>query len=207
MVLYNENGLTEFQQALVDEWLRNKGNGTHAYLSIKPNASEEVAASEASTTLRIPKVQAYVIKRQHDIRHKAELSQEWVYEQERILANQDLANILDPETLQCKSPFELPEEVRLAISSFDIQEVDTSDPADPLYDGPVIEKRWKYKFYNKDKALERIQKCLGMQIDKKEHSGPDGGPIEISDPEAEMKRRGLPVPEIGINDLEVDPLK
>jgi phage terminase small subunit len=44
------------------------------------------------------------------------------------------------------------------------------------------------KFKDQDKALENVAKHLGMFIDKKEITGPNGGPIEIESPEQRQKR-------------------
>lgn len=54
------------------------------------------------------------------------------------------------------------------------------------------------------KSLDMAFKIKGMNApEKHEHTGKDGGPIEHDfDPEKEMKNRGIPIPDIDIDDLE-----
>lgn len=60
--------LTPNQQAFVDEYIANKGNGTQAYLKAYPNVTKEsTAAQSASRLLRNVKVSNYLTDRTKEI--------------------------------------------------------------------------------------------------------------------------------------------
>lgn len=46
---------------------------------------------------------------------------------------------------------------------------------------PKVEYIHKIKVWDKNSALEKLAKHLGMFIERVEHSGPDGGPIQTED--------------------------
>lgn len=78
--------------------------------------------------------------------------------EEQMIATVDVGDLYDSEG----NPIpinELPETVRRAIASVEEQEIETKD-------GKKIIR--KYRFWNKGDSLNRLQKCHGMQTERKE---------------------------------------
>ncbi len=73
----DEYGLTSNQRAFADEYIRNKGNATQAYLFAYPNVKKETtASSNGSKLLRNTKVSKYVADRTKEILDKQKMGQD-----------------------------------------------------------------------------------------------------------------------------------
>lgn len=73
----DEYGLTSNQRAFADEYIRNKGNATQAYLFAYPNVKKETtASSNGSKLLRNTKVSKYIADRTKEILDKQKMGQD-----------------------------------------------------------------------------------------------------------------------------------
>lgn len=73
----DEYGLTSNQRAFADEYIRNKGNATQAYLFAYPHIkNENTAAVNASRLLRNAKVSKYIADRTKEILDKQKMGQD-----------------------------------------------------------------------------------------------------------------------------------
>ena len=73
----DEYGLTSSQRAFADEYIRNKGNATQAYLFAYPHIKKEnTAAVNASRLLRNAKVSKYIADRTKEILDKQKMGQD-----------------------------------------------------------------------------------------------------------------------------------
>lgn len=72
----NEYGLTCNQRAFADEYIKNKGNATQAYLFAYPNTKKETTAwTNGSRLLRNAKVSRYIADRTDELLEKAKMNQ------------------------------------------------------------------------------------------------------------------------------------
>jgi len=139
-----------------------QGNGTMCYMLVYPESSYQAASVSACQLLRNPKIRKYVGK----LKEKYEIDIERIIEEDKCLAFSDIGEIFD-EDGSLISPKQLPENVRRSISSVEVIEKKLGNDEDSL----VVERTYKYKFWDKVKAEERLGKFMKMYTDKVEHSG------------------------------------
>lgn len=135
------------------EWLKDQ-NGQRAYrAAYKTCKSNGAAAVGASRLLRDPKVKAFIelqeTKFAAKIARKHNITQENILKEESCLVYSDLRNLFENGTLI--KPDELPEEIAKAISSFKVR-----------INKKTNETIYEYRFWDKGRALERMEKYLGM---------------------------------------------
>lgn len=161
--------LTYNQRIFCDEYLIDR-NGTRAYRVAYPSVKKDkTAKAAASRLLTNVNVKAYIEARMAHIAEKNEITVSRVLEEESRLAFSDIRDIFNGETLM--SPSELPESVARAISGIERTERYTQD-----------EERivtYKYKFWDKGRALQRIERHLGM--DGQGDEGIEKGLRELGD--------------------------
>lgn len=149
------------QQRFVQEYLVDL-NATQA--AIRAGYSEKTARSIASELLTKPDIQAAVTDGKQKISQKTGLSVQWVLERLSSVAER---------CLQCE------------------QVLDRK--GDPVYvETPNGEEAVAFTFQAgaANRALELLGKHLGMFVEKVEHTGKDGGPIQTEDiSETERARR------------------
>ena len=141
----------EKYKLVVDEWFVNGFNGTKAYQSQYPDASDEVAAPRFIEILRISKVEEY---RQEKMQTASE-----ILGTSHIELLHELKNWLysDPTKfigLSAESVKALPVELRRLITEF--EHVKTKDK-----DGKEYEKI-KLKFVSKEKAMDIVTKHVAF---------------------------------------------
>ena len=134
-----------------------QGNGTRCYMEVYPESSYEAAQISACRLLRNPKIRKYVGKFQE----KHEIDVERIIEEDKCLAFSDIAEIFNEDGSTIK-PRDLPENVRRAISSVEVTEKRLGVDEDST----CIERTYKYKFWDKGKAEERLGKFLKMYKDQ-----------------------------------------
>lgn len=144
--------LTERQAAFVDQFMILK-NAEKA--AIAAGFSEPSYGRELRT---LPHVKEAIVQRVNSLSKKADITALRILEEEKHLALSDPGEIFDPEGTLI-APYELPESIRRAISAIDVIEKLGRDE-----DGEetLIERRFKYRFWDKGKALERLEKHKGM---------------------------------------------
>lgn len=161
--------LTPKQQRFVDEYLVDL-NATQA--AIRAGYSAKTARQVGAENLSKPAVAFAIQERQQKRAEKVEVTAERVLKELAVLAFLDPADMAaitaasGPEDIAA-----LPEHVRRAVAGW------SWDKA-----GNFV-----VKLNSKQPALEALGRHLGMFKDKVEHSGPDGGPIELSDTERAAK--------------------
>lgn len=136
---------------VVDEWFVNGFNGTKAYQSQYPDASDEVAAPRFVEILRISKVEEY---RQEKMKTASEILgtshiellnelKNWLYSDPTEFIN------LTPDDIK-----QLPVELRRLITEFEHTVTTTST-------GNTVEKI-KLKFVSKEKAMDIVTKHVAF---------------------------------------------
>ncbi|MDY6910750.1 MAG: terminase small subunit [Chloroflexota bacterium] len=100
-----------------------------------------------------------VQKRREKLAKKAAIDSERLIKEETRLAFADIAEIFDDSGCTVK-PRDIPEDIRRAIAGVDVVERTTPDG--------TTYTTYKYRFWDKGRALERLGKLAGLYIDKKE---------------------------------------
>ena len=167
--------LTPNQSIFVAEYLKDR-NGTRAYLAAyrKTCKSENAAAVEAHKLLRNPKIKSYLEKELEIIRRKLLITPENLLREESLICFRDIRRLFAGGVLL--APDELPDDIARIVESVQITTKRVKDG-----DDWVTENTYKYKLSDKGSALGRMERHLGMLIDKTEHSGPGGGPIPVKE--------------------------
>jgi phage terminase small subunit len=144
--------LTAQQQKFVNNLLEGMDAKT-AYIKAGYCARENAAEASASRLLRNAKVKTAIEEAQKRAAYKAEVVAERILREEMCLAYFDPVNLTDKNG-KLLPLHKLPEEARRAIIGF---EVITQSKGS---------FKFKYKFSDKGKSLERLSRHLGMFNDK-----------------------------------------
>jgi phage terminase small subunit len=154
----NEHGLTPQQERFAQEIGAGR-SGVEAYRTAYPKAKawkEQSVHVEASKMLAKPKVSQRVSKIQAAGAKMAELDAAEIAQEIKRVALSDIAGIMNTNGT-VKLPHELDPATRAAVASFKIDEFG----------------RIEYKFWDKNSALERGAKILGMfEKDNKQKADP-----------------------------------
>lgn len=171
--------LTKKQKLFCDEYLIDL-NATRAYkaagYSVK---SDNAAGVEGYKLLRNPKIGLYINQRMKSREERTEITQDKVLKELAKIGFSDIKDYLEYKTVQSViSTDEDGEPIidyRQIVDVIDSKEVDTS-----IIQEVSISKdgTFKFKLYDKQKALVDIGKHLGMFVDKIEHSGNVNNPME-----------------------------
>jgi phage terminase small subunit len=139
-----------------------------AYIAAGYKARGKSAEACATKLLGIAKVKAAIEKVQKRAADKAEISQQ------RILVEEGRLAFLNPQGLvnengKLMDLHELPEDVARAIVGLDVvRQIDGS-------------LKYKYRFTDKGKSLDRLERILGMFApEKHEIAGKDGNAIDLT---------------------------
>jgi len=152
----NKNDLTPEQQKFADEWLIDN-NGTRAYkVAYDSEMTDHVAGSAASRLLDDVKVRSYIEQEQAKIAAKYKITRERVLEEEAYIAFSDPLAFFD-DNGNVRPLNEVPEHVRRAVAHFE-NELTRYGKDD--YERETT--KLKYRLIDKGRALERIEKHLGM---------------------------------------------
>ncbi len=165
-------GLTRNQKIFCDEYLIDL-NATRAYKSAYKNVTkDETAAASSSRLLRNVKVKAYIDKKMAEREERTEITQDKVLKELAKIGFADIKDYLEYRTAKTVVEYDEDGEpvidYRQIIDVIDSNDVDTS-----IIQEVSIGKdgTFKFKLYDKHKALQDIGKHLGMFVDKLEHSG------------------------------------
>ena len=165
------NKLNRRQSDFVEEYLIDL-NATQA--AIRAGYSKKTAHVIGHQNLRKPKILERIQARREELRKSLEITPERVLREEARLAFVDVGDLFDDQG-RLLDVSEVPEDARRAIAGIEITERMIPMGKDIE---PEKEIKYKYKMADKGRALERVSKHLGLYIEKKEISGPGGGPIE-----------------------------
>lgn len=168
-------GLTPKQQRFVEEYLVDL-NAAAAYRRAGYTAKGNSAETNAARLLRNAQVQAELTRLRSAQQERTEVTADRVVRELACLGFSDIGQVLDltGETPRLRAPAEIPEAARRAIASVKVRRY-TEGRGDDALEVEVIE----FKFWDKNAALEKLGKRLAMWKDHVEHTGPDGGPIQI----------------------------
>jgi hypothetical protein len=128
-------------------------DGKTAYIEAGYRARGAAAEAAASRLLRNVKVKTVIEDTQKRAAYKAEVTAERILREEICLAYFDPAGLLD-EKGKLLPPHKLPEGVRRAIVGLEVIQP------------PKGDLKFKYRFTDKGKSLERLSRHLGMYNDK-----------------------------------------
>lgn len=180
--------LTKNQKLFADEYLIDL-NATRAYKAVYKNCKkDETARSNGSRMLTNANVEKYVEKRMKDREQRTEISQDKVLNE---LAKIGFANIGDYLTYRTGKGVighdedgEPIVDIRTLLELIDSKQVDTS----VIQEVSISENgTFKFKLYDKQKALEQIGRHLGMFKDKVELAGS----VQTNNPFSELTTEEL----------------
>jgi phage terminase small subunit len=165
-----EKQLTPKQAAFCAEYMIDL-NATKA--AIRAGYSEKTAASIGQENLRKPEIQREISELMAERAKRVEVSADTVLSELLKIATVDIG-LAFKEDGSLKEIHDMPVEIRRAISGVDVFEEFEGRGEDREQVG------WtkKVRFWDKTKALEMLGRHLRLFIDKVEHSGPGGGPIQ-----------------------------
>ncbi len=164
--------LTAKQERFVAEYLIDL-NATQA--AIRAGYSEKTAQQQGSRLLLNVVVQEAIAKGQNKTAEKLEITKDRIVEE---LAKIGFSNMLDYMRAGSDGdPYldfsDLTREQAAALS-----EVTVEDFKDGRGEDARDVRRIKFKLHDKKGALVDLGKMLGFMVEKHEHSGPDGAPIQ-----------------------------
>lgn len=165
------------QQCFVDEYLKDF-NGKQA--AIRAGYSPKTAEVQASRLLTVVKVREAVESRRTALTEKAGVTVERIIEEYARLAFLDPAEAFDKEG-KLIPVCDMPEDVRRAVGGLDVVEMAGGMKVDSDGASHVPMYTKKLKFWDKKGALDSLAKIKGMFVEKVEHTGKDGGPIQTKE--------------------------
>lgn len=158
--------LTDKQARFVEEYLVDL-NATQA--AIRAGYSEDTARSIASENLSKPDIAEAIAAAQAERSKRTQVTQDMVIQELARIGFSDLRKALTPDG-HLIDPQDWDDDTAAAIASMEVVRrsnigKDKDDPDEP------IEFTHKIKTWDKNSALEKLAKHLGMFVDKVEHSG------------------------------------
>ena len=148
------------QQRFVDEYLVDY-NATQA--TIRAGYSAKRADAIGYDLLRKPEIQAAIQKALQKQQARTEITADWVLKETHRLASFDPRKLFD-ENGALRPIHTLDDETAACIGGVEIDRF-----------GSV-----KVKVWDKNSALEKLGKHFKIFVERKEVTGPDGGPIETT---------------------------
>lgn len=153
--------LTRNQRVFADEYCIDR-NGSRAYMKAYVKVKKtETAKAAAARLLTNVNVQGYVDYQLKRLSEKAQVTTDQVLKEECLLAFSDIRKLFRGQSVPL-SPADLPEEVARAICAIDVKEIVRSiDDSET-----ILERSYKFRFWDKGRALNRLAKHLGMHRSK-----------------------------------------
>ena len=161
--------LTPKQQRFVDEYLIDL-NATQA--AIRAGYSEKTAYRTGADNLKKPQIKQAVEVAQSGREKRTEITADRVLEGLAAVAFGDLRTLFS-DTGALISPSDLPDAAAKMLAGIEVSTVSRGEGD--------VEHVAKVKTNDRLKALELLGKHLGMFVDRRELSGPGGGPIPLED--------------------------
>ncbi|WP_298966159.1 terminase small subunit [uncultured Roseibium sp.] len=178
--------LTDKQARFIEEYLVDL-NATQA--AIRAGYSEKTANEQGSRLLANVKVSDAIAEAQKERSERTQITQDRVLLELARLSFSDLRKCLTPSG-HLVDPQDWDDDTAAAISSL---EVVTNRTSEKDADGKTpVEYTHKIKTWDKNAALEKLSKHLGLYApEKKEISGPDGGPLEVVETPASVRLNAM----------------
>ena len=159
--------LTPQQEKFVDNLLEGMSQD-EAYIKAGYKVRGAAARVNASRLLTNANVSAILEKRRKKVAYEAEISAERILREEMCLAFFDPGSLVDKNGKQLPL-HKLPENVRRAIVGLEV----ITQPKGKL--------KFKFKFSDKGKSLDRLERIQGMFApEKHEIAGKDGNAIDLT---------------------------
>lgn len=156
------------RKVFVEAYLANGGNATQA--AETAGYSKKSAHAQGCRLLKDVKTQAIIKERQSDLARKYELTTESVIAELAKIVHADPRKLFDASG-NVKRIQDMPDEIAGAIASIEISEIGT--------DGAAIGYTKKIKLWDKNSAIEKAMKHLGLYAVDNEQSKPEQvAPIE-----------------------------
>jgi phage terminase small subunit len=162
----------------VREYLANGGHGSNA--AIAAGYSKTEAATRACTLLKRQDVQEALAEAQAEYLRRTDVSAERVFRELAKIAFLNPKRVLGVGGPKSGSGARIGAGTWMIRKLQDIADEDTCAIASVKHFNEGKGKtRDEVKFHDKLRALDILSKCLGMQTQKLEHSGPDGQPFPV----------------------------
>lgn len=158
--------LSAKHEAFCWEYLATCGNGTQAYLRVYPGVKESTARVNASKLLANADIKSRVEEILQERRSRHALLQDKVIEYHRSVMLLDRFELLDPNTGGVKRLEDLPPEAREVL---EIEQVSAKYGVRTLLKIPT-----------RHSSAQELARVLGMNKESMELSGPNGGPVAVS---------------------------
>jgi phage terminase small subunit len=172
-----EPELTPRQRRFVEEYVVDL-NGTQA--AIRAGYSRSGASVEGSRLLANPKIQAAVAAAQEERSKRTGITADWVLQRLAAFASVDIRNVVSwGEAVPVRDPETGEESITNGVAIVDSKDLDPLTAAAITEVSQTRTGEIRVKLVDKLAALEKIGKHLGMFVDRKELSGPGGGPIDV----------------------------
>ena len=149
--------LSEIECAAVEEYMINGGNQSAALRAVHPNAAkwaDVTVHSEASVLFNQNKVRIRIAQLRAERAQRSAITADRVLQEAYKLAFSDVTLMFNADG-SLKMPNEWPKELAAAISSFEVVTMSQGPDSPPLYVNKV-------KFWDKNPALERLFKHMGL---------------------------------------------
>lgn len=166
--------LTPKQQRFVEEYVIDRNASAAAR---RAGYSVRTAGSIGDENLKKPEIADAIAEKTAALSKAAQLSAEDVWREWGNLARSDIGDIIDftGTDPKLKPACQIPESARRCISSVKVKRY-TEGVGDHARQVEVIE----FKLWDKPGTLATVAKALGKLVDRVEHTGADGGPVEVT---------------------------
>lgn len=158
--------LSDREKIFVAAYIRDP-NGTQA--AIAAGYSERSAHVQAARLIKKAKVRKAIDDATAKAAEDAGLTRRSVLRQLQRMVEADLARCFDRDG-RLLPIHEMPEDIRAAISAVEVDEITVGDQ--------VVGQTRKVKLWDKNSAIEKAMKHLGLLRERLEHVGAGGGPIQ-----------------------------
>jgi phage terminase small subunit len=162
------NKLSANMRIFKNEYLIDR-NATRAYKIAYPSVkNDNVAAVNAHALLRKPKMEKAIEDALAEQQKRTEITADKVLKETAAIAFSDIRGLFD-ESGRLKKIHELDDDIAKAIAGIDVATVKDGDD--------VLDVK-KIKLWSKNDALDKLGKHFKLFIERKEHTGEGGGPIQ-----------------------------
>lgn len=165
--------LTPKQERFVHEYLIDL-NATQA--AIRAGYSERTARQVAAENLSKPDIQAAIDACMKARETRTGITADRVLAELALIGFSDMGQILDftGDVPRLKKASEIAPEARRLLQAVKVKRY-LEGKGDDATEVEVTE----FKLWSKDNALHKLAQHLGLLVEKHEHTGKDGGPIEL----------------------------
>lgn len=179
--------MTDKQQRFVEEYLVDL-NATQA--AIRAGYSADTAKEIGYENLTKPHIQSAVAVAQKKRSERTQVTADMVVKELARIGFSDIRSVLTPDG-SLLDPQDWDANTAASIASIEVV-TNTGDHGKDANGRKIVEHTHKIKVWDKNAALEKLAKHLGMYAPKKhEHTGPNGGPIPTSETPASERLRAF----------------